>query len=72
MGKKRKIALVVNKGTFAELESADDLYWSATNVEQRLSALIELRKTFLSNYKSQRIKKVVHKYNLYEEEARKS
>ena len=67
MEKKRKIEMVVNKVSFAEAEELDDNYWAKKNEEERLKALIDLRKTFWGgNLKKAKIKKVVSKYNLYE------
>jgi hypothetical protein len=67
MGKKRKIAMVVRKGSFAEVEELDDKYWSEKNYEERLEALLIMRDTFFCD-EEKNIKKVVRKYRLYEEE----
>jgi hypothetical protein len=67
MGKKRKIAMVVRKGSFAEVEELDDKYWSEKNYEERLEALLIMRDTFFCD-EEKNIKKVVRKCRLYEEE----
>jgi hypothetical protein len=68
MEKKRKIAMVVRKVSFAEAEELDDIYWAEKTEEERLKVLIDLRKIFWgSNIKKPKIQKVVFKYNLYEE-----
>ena len=67
MEKKRKIAMVVRKGSFAELEELDDRYWAEKTEEERLKMLIDLRKTFWGgDIRQAKIQKVVSKYNLYE------
>ena len=67
MEKKRKIERVARKVSFAEAEELDDKYWSAKSEDERLKALIELRKIFFERDTIARIQKVVSKYNLYEE-----
>ena len=60
--------MVVRKISLAEADSLDDEYWADRSEDQRLAALIELRKTFLnSGIRIQGIQKVVFRYNLYEE-----
>jgi hypothetical protein len=70
MEKERKIKPFVRKfSSFKETEEADDNYWANTNEEERLNALIDLRKMFLDNYDDEpRIQKVVTKRSLYEED----
>jgi hypothetical protein len=36
MGKKRKIAMVVRKSSFAEVEELDDKYWSEKTMKKGL------------------------------------
>ncbi len=44
----RKIKPIVRKfSSFREAEEADDEYWANTTAEERLNALIDLRKMFL-------------------------
>jgi hypothetical protein len=71
MKEERKIKPVVRKfSSFQEAEDADDEYWSNTTAEERLNALIDLRKTFLDNSDDDiRIQKVVIKRSIHEEEA---
>jgi hypothetical protein len=71
MKEERKIKPVVRKfSSFQEAENADDEYWSNTTAEERLNALIDLRKTFLDNSDDDiRIQKVVIKRSIHEEEA---
>jgi hypothetical protein len=67
MKKKRKIAIEVKKVSLAEADGIDDRYWTGTTEEERLKALIDLRKIFWGGgLKKTRIQKVVSKYNLYE------
>ena len=66
-GKERKIKKVVTKVTFAEAELADDEYWANASAEERLKELTELRKMF-SGDADGRIKKVVSKRSIYDEE----
>ena len=70
MKKKRKIAMVVKKVSFAEAEEADNKYWSKVSEVERLKSAIELRKIFFGRKKSveTRIEKVVFKRSIYEEE----
>ncbi len=70
MEKKRKIAMVVKKVSFAEAEEEDNLYWSNTSEEERLTSAIELRKIFFGRKKTvnTQIAKVVFKRSIYEEE----
>ena len=67
MIKKRKIALVVKKISFAEAEEADNLYWSKKSEIYRLQALMDLREMVFGNIKDQSIKKVVYKRSIHEE-----
>ena len=66
MDKQRKIALVVNKGSFTEVEERDNIFWSLKSEIERFRELISLRNTFFSNEK--KIEKVVFKRNIYEKE----
>ena len=66
MNKERKIALVLNKFNFKEVEEADNKYWSEKSSENRLRALMDLREMAFGNSKYQSIKKVVHKRSLHE------
>ena len=59
MEKKRKIALVVNKGTANEMDADENIYWSMQSEVDRFKELIRLRKTFFKG--QSRIKKVVLK-----------
>ena len=70
MKKKRNIAMVVRKISFAEAEEADNLYWSNASEEERLRSVIELRNLFFGRkkIKGNKINKVVYKRSLYEEE----
>jgi hypothetical protein len=70
MEKKRKIAKVVRKVSFAEAEEADNLYWSNASEQERLKSSIELRQIFFGRKKiiETRIAKVVFKRSIYEEE----
>ncbi len=63
----RKIVLVVRKLTFAEAESADDIYWARTTVDERLQELIELRKMVFGDTPL-RIKKIVSQRSMYQDE----
>ena len=63
--KKRKIEKVVKKLSFAEAEEADDLFWANSSEEERLKALIELRKVFFVT-DNERIAKVAFKYSIHE------
>ena len=65
----RKIKPVVKKfSSFKDAEDADDEYWANTTDEERLNAIIDLRKVFLDNSNELRIQKVVIKRSLHEEE----
>jgi hypothetical protein len=68
--KKRKIAMVVKKVSFAEAEEAENMYWSSTSEEARLKSAIELRNLFFGRKRTAdtRIAKVVFKRSIYEEE----
>jgi hypothetical protein len=70
MKKKRKIAMVVRKISFADAEEADNIYWSNASEEERLRSAIELRNLFFGRKKTRdtKIYKVVYKRSLYEEE----
>jgi len=70
MEKKRKIAMVARKVSFAEAEEADNLYWSAQSEEERLKSARDLRNIFFARRKivDTRIAKVVFKRSIYEEE----
>jgi len=69
MEQKRKIALVVTKGSFAEMEEADDLYWSKISAEERLNTLFDLRKmVFGESLQEEKITKVVSKRSFYDED----
>lgn len=68
--RERKIALVVKKGSFEDVENADNIYWANTNEVQRFRALIDHRKTFFKA--NERIQKIVFKKSLYEKKANKS
>jgi len=68
MEKKRKIEKVVTKVSLAEADALDDEYWAGKSENERLAALIELRKIFLSaGFNKKGIEKVVFRYSLYEE-----
>jgi hypothetical protein len=69
MEKERKIEPIVRKfSSFKEAEEADDKYWSNTTAEERLNAIVDLRKIFINNLNNQtRIQKVVVKRSIYEE-----
>ncbi len=48
MEKERKIKAVVRKfSSFQQAEEADDEYWAGTTAEERLNAIIDLRKVFM-------------------------
>lgn len=70
MNEERKIQPFVRKfSSFQEAEDADDAYWASITEEERLNALIDLRKMFLDDSDdSNRIQKVVFKRSIYEEE----
>lgn len=68
MEKKRKIELVVKKVTFAEAEKADDEYWAKASEEERLQELIRLRQMTYGNIRDTKIKKVVFKRSIHDEE----
>ncbi len=63
--KKRKIAMVGRKVSFAEAEEADDIYWANASYAERLNTIYDLRKMFGGDGK---IKKVAKKRSIYEEE----
>ena len=65
MGKERKIAMVVRTFSFAEAEEADDIFWANASYVERLNTIYDLRKMCGGNGK---IKKVVKKRSIYEEE----
>jgi hypothetical protein len=67
MGKERRIKKTVKKVTFAEAEIADDEYWANASAEERLKELIELRRMVFGDADG-RIKKVVSKRSIYDEE----
>lgn len=67
MQKERKIKKVVRKVTFAEAEIADDEYWANATAEERLKELTELRKMVFGDAAG-RIKKVVSKRSIYDDE----
>lgn len=69
MEKKRRIAKVVKKVSFAEAKKNEDLYWSNISEEVRLKSAIDLRKIFFGKKKSlnTQIAKVVFKRSIYEE-----
>ena len=69
MEKERKIKAVVNKfSSFKEAEDADDAYWANTTPEERLRAVIDLRKMFSDNSDEETgIKKIVLKRSIHEE-----
>jgi hypothetical protein len=67
MIKQRKIVMVVSKGSFAEAEERDNIFWSLKTEVERFKALIGLRKTFFNA--NQRIQKVAFKGSIYEKEA---
>ena len=67
MEKQRKIAIVVNKGSFAQAEERDNIFWSLKTEVERFKALIDIRKTFFTSTK--RIEKVAFKGSIYEKEA---
>ncbi|MFT4154929.1 hypothetical protein [Parafilimonas sp.] len=69
MEKERKIKPVVRKfSSFNEAEEAEDEYWAKITMEERLNALIELRKIFINNSDvDTRIEKIVTKRSIYEE-----
>lgn len=66
MKKERKIALVVSKGSFSQLEESEDKYWAEKSFEERLQALKEMRFVFFGAERI-RMKRVVRKYKLNEE-----
>ncbi|KAA5533412.1 hypothetical protein F0919_12790 [Taibaiella lutea] len=57
---------IVWKGSFAEAEEKDDIYWANQSMQQRLEALIDLRDVFFSDANPS-IEKVVFKRKLDEE-----
>ena len=65
MEKKRKIAMVGRKVSFAEAEEADDVFWSKASYADRLNCIYDLRKMFGGDGK---IEKVVRKRSIYEAE----
>lgn len=64
---KRKIEVVVWKGTFEEAEERDNLYWASRSEVERLVALMDIRNVFYGN-EPEKIEKVVYKRRLYETE----
>jgi hypothetical protein len=68
MEKERKIKAVVKKVSFAEAENADDEYWAKASAEERLQDLIRLRAMVYGNIIDTKIKKVVFKRSIHEEE----
>lgn len=66
MKKKRKIALVVSKGSFSQVDELEDKYWAEKSFEERLQALKEMRFVFFGT-EIIRMKRVVRKYKLNEE-----
>lgn len=70
MEQERKIKPVVRKfSSFKEAEEADDEFWAKTTAEERLNAIIDLRKVFMDNSDDEiRLQKVVVKRSIYEEE----
>ena len=68
MQQERKILPAVKKfSSFQEAEDADDKYWADTTEEERLNALIDLRKVFIDTNKETRMQKVVVKRSIHEE-----
>jgi hypothetical protein len=59
---------VVWKGTFAEAEAKDDIYWAAQSAYERLAALYDIRDA-IYDISNKRIEKVVNKRSLYEEDS---
>ena len=68
MEKQRKIAMVVNKVSFKEAETKDDIFWSDATYIERFKALIGIRKMQYGDFVGT-IKKVVSKQSLNEKEA---
>ncbi len=58
---------VVWKGTFAEAEERDNLFWASQTPQQRLASLLEIR-YILYQDTDFKIEKVVTKRSLYDEE----
>jgi len=68
MDKERKIQAVVKKfSSFKEAEQADDEYWANTTPEERLNALIDLRKMFINSSDNKfQFQVVVNRRSIYE------
>lgn len=58
---------IVWKGTFAEAEKRDNIFWAAQNEQYRLQTAIEIREMLYPDA-SARIEKVAFKRKLGEEE----
>jgi hypothetical protein len=66
MKQERKIKPVVRKfSSFQDAEEADDEYWANTTPEERLNALIDLRKIFI-NSSGNKFQMVVNRRSIYE------
>lgn len=72
MKNKRNIQPVVWKGTFAEAESRDDIFWANADVRTRMEALMAMReqykKIFLGENFENKIQRVVNKKHISEQE----
>jgi len=66
MENRRKIAMVVRKSSFNDLEEEDNQYYASLSPEQRFEILIDLRKTAFGNYNSG-FKRIVSKRSMHEE-----
>jgi hypothetical protein len=66
MEKRRKIAMVVRKSSFDELEEQDNQFYASLSPEQRLEILVDLRKTMYGNFRGG-FQKVVSKRYIHEE-----
>ena len=66
MEKERKIKPVVKKfSSFQDAEEADNEHWANTTPEERLHALIDLRKIFI-NSSGNKFQVVVNRRSIYE------
>ena len=55
---------VVWKGTVVEADTKDDLYWASQSMQERLTALYDIRDA-IYDLKDKRIEKVVTKRSLF-------
>lgn len=66
MEKKRKIAMVVRKSSFEEIEERDNQYYASLSETERLEVLMDLRSAIDPGI--YRIAKIVSKKPLHEKE----